>query len=145
MATEVFPFDNVIVGLLILIIGFGLHWIGQLISAINWDYATKIGIQSESLLPEYKVYEHATAVADSILGWIYGIAGVGLILEESWAYKLIWIPGVVMIYHALNYWFYIGNQNKAGHPTMSNTARIIWFLLNITTGILTILVAWEFY
>jgi len=142
MSTELFPYDNVIVGILVLIVGFGFHWIGQLVSIVNWDFATKIGIQEEKMLPEYKVYEHATAVADVMLGWIYGIAAVGLILDESWGYKLIWIPGAIMIYHSLSFWFYIGNQNKAGHPTTPNSVRIVWVLLNFTTGILAILIAW---
>jgi hypothetical protein len=144
MATELFPYDNVIVGILVLIVGFGLHWITQLISTISWDYATKIGLQEEALLPEYKVYEHATAVADSILGGIYGIAAVGLILDESWGYKLIWIPAAVMIYHALNHWFYTWNQKKAGYPAMPDIFRIVWFLLNFATGMLAILIAWQY-
>ena len=72
IASVVFPvyYANVIVGILIFIVGFIFHWIGQLISVINWDFATKIGFQEKKLLPEYKVYEHAIAVADVMIGWI---------------------------------------------------------------------------
>ena len=143
MPAQIFPYANIIVGILIFIVGFMLHWIGQLISLINWDFATKIGLQEKKALPEYKVYEHATAIADAIIGWVYGIAAVGLILNASWAFKLAWVPGVIMIYHSLNFWFYIGNQNKSGHPTTSNTFRIVWFLANLITGVLAIWLAWS--
>ena len=35
-----FPYDNIVVGILILIVVFGFHWIGQLISIINWELAS---------------------------------------------------------------------------------------------------------
>jgi hypothetical protein len=142
MYNEIFPFANIIVGILIFIVGFIFHWFFQLISAINWNYATKIGVQEKKMIPEYKVYEHGTAVADSLLGWIYGIAAVGLILNISWAYKLAWIPAVILIYHGLSFWFWKGNQNKSGHKMTSNSFRVAWFLLNFVPGILCILIIW---
>ena len=141
MPAQIFPYANIIVGILIFIVGFMLHWIGQLISLMNWDFATKIGLQEKKALPEYKVYEHAIAVADVMIGWIYGIAAVGLILNAPWAYKLAWFPGVVMIYHSLYYWFWVGNTNKSGHPIHSSTLRVVWFLGNFVTGVLAVLVA----
>lgn len=142
MHTQIFPYANVIVGILIFIVGFVFHWIGQLISIVNWDFATKIGFQEKKLLPEYKVYEHAIAAADVMIGWIYGIAAVGLILNTPWAFKLVWFPGVIMIYHSLSFWFWSSNQHKSGNPMTSNAFRIVWFLLNFVTGVLAILVAW---
>ena len=139
---QIFPYDNIIVGILILIVGFIFHFIGQLISVINWEYAKKIGLQEKDMLPEYKVYEHAIAVADVCIGWIYGIAAIGLILNISWAYQLIWFPAVIFIYHSFSYWFWIGNQNKLGNKTTSQGFRIVWFLLNLITGIMCLLIAW---
>jgi len=141
MFLEIVPYSSVIVGLLIFVVGFIFHWIGQLISVLNWDLATKWTLQEKKNPPEFKVYEHATALADVILGWIYGIVAVGLILDISWAYKLVWIPGTVFLYHGLNYWFWKGNQNKIGMRTTSNRFRITWTLLNLGTGILSILIA----
>ena len=142
MYNEIFPYANILVGILIFIVGFIFHWIGQLISVINWNYAAKIGLQEKKMIPEYKVYEHAIAVADVMIGWIYGIAAVGLILNISWAYKLIWFPGIIFIYHSISYWFWIGSQNKSGHKTTTNTFRVFWFMLNFITGILCILIVW---
>lgn len=142
MYNEIFPYANILVGILIFIVGFILHWIGQLISVINWNYATKIGLQEKTMLPEYKVYEQAIAVADVMIGWIYGIAAIGLILNILWAYKLAWIPGIILIYHSISYWFWKENQNKTGHKITANSFRIMWFLLNFITGILCILIIW---
>ena len=142
MLLEIFPYSNIIIGLLIFVVGFIFHWIGQLISIVNWNYATKIGLQEKNMPPEFKVYEHAIAVADVLIGWIFGIAAVGLILDISWTYELAWFPGVIMIYHSLSYWFWKGNQNKNGIQTTTNRFRITWFLLNLGTGILSILIAW---
>lgn len=140
---QVFPYANVLAGVLVLLVGFVFHWIGQLISVLNWNLAMRIGIQEKAAPEEYKVYEHGTAVADVAIGWIYGIAGVGLILGTPWGLKLAWLPGVVLIYHSAIFWFTTSNQIKAGHRLMTNSMRIEWFLANSITGILTILIAWK--
>lgn len=137
---SLFPYDHVVAGVLILIVGFLFHWIGQLISVLNWDFAMRMGLQEKGLPPEFKVYEQGIAMADTALGWIYGIAGIGLILGVSWALKLTWIPGVVFIYHSISYWFWTGNQKRAGHKIPSY--RIGWFLANFITGGFAILIAW---
>ncbi len=133
---------NIIVGVLILIVGFLFHWIGQLVTVINWDFATRIGLQEEGLPPEYKVYEHAIAIADVVLGWIYGLAGLGLLLDADWGYKLVWFPGVVLLYHGISYWFWTGNRRKAGNQLVGDAMRIGWVLANCITGLLAILLAW---
>ena len=143
MDTQLFPCANIVIGILIFVVGFIFHWIGQLISLIDWNFATRIGFQEKKLLPEYRVYEHAIAVADVMIAWIYGIAAVGLILNTTWAHKLAWFPGVIMIYHSFSFWFWSDNQKKSGHPMTSNAFRIVWFLLNFITGVLAVLVAWN--
>ena len=140
---HLFLYDNVVIGMLLLIVGFIFHWLGQLISALNWDFATKIGLQESRLNKEYKVYEHAIAVADSLMGWLYGIAAFGLIINAPWGYKLSWIPGSILLYHSLGYLFWTGNRNKDGNKLESDSFRYIWFLANLITGILTILIAWN--
>jgi len=74
---QVFPYDNVVADLFVLVVGFGFHWIGQLVSVVNWDIAARIGLQEQDAPPEYRVYEHGITVADFAIGWIYGIAGLG--------------------------------------------------------------------
>ena len=137
-----FPYAHIVAGVLVLIVGFVFHWVGQLISLINWGYATKIGLQEEGLLDEYAVYERAIAVSDVALGWVYGLAGIGLILGARWGYKLAWFPGVVLLYHAIGFWFWTGNRRKAGHPLTPTPVRIGWTIANGLTGVLAIWVAW---
>ena len=140
---QIFPYANIITGILILIIGFLIHWIGQLISVINWDFATRIGLQEKKMPDEFKVYEHAIAVADVAVGWTYGLAGFGLILDAPWSYQLVWVPGTILIYHGISAWFWFGNQKKIGYRLLSGSFRVIWCSANLITGILAIAVAWQ--
>jgi hypothetical protein len=140
---QIFPNANIIAGVLVIVVGFIFHWVGQLISLLNWEFATKIGLQDKGLIPEYRVYDEAIAIADVLIGWIYGIAGIGLILGTTWGFKLAWFPGIVFVYHSLSFWFWSKNQRKARHRLMPDSARIIWFLANFITGILAILTAWH--
>lgn len=140
--SNIFPYANIISGIMILIVGFCFHWVGQLISVLNWDLATRIGLQEKDLLPEYKAYEHAIAVADVLIAWIYGVTAVGLFLNTHWGYRLAWVPGTVLIYHTISAWVWEGNRRKAGHGLMSDALRIGWCSANLITGVFSILVAW---
>lgn len=137
-----FPHVHVVAGILILIVGFGFHWLGQLVSVINWQLAEKFGLQEKRMLKEYKVYEHALAVSDVAIGWLYGIAAIGLMLNKEWGFKLAWIPGSILIYHAISAWVWERNRRLAGRQLWSNTMRILWCSANAVTGLLAILVAW---
>ena len=139
---QIFALASTVAGVLILVIGFGFHWLGQLVSVLNWNLATRIGIQESELLPEYKVYEHAIAVADVALGWIYGLAGLGLLLGARWGYRLAWVPGVILVYHGISYWVWTGNRRRAGHGLASDSMRIGWSVANLVTGVLAVSVAW---
>lgn len=136
-----FPYDNIVIGVLILIVGFLFHWIGQLISVFNWDLAMKLGIQEKHLPAEFKVYEHGTAKADVAIGWSYGIIGIGVVFNANWCLELAWFPGVILFYHAICYWFWTQNQQKAGYQ--SEPYRVVWFLMNLITGILSMGLAWR--
>jgi hypothetical protein len=140
---HVFPYDNIVAGCLVLVVGFVFHWLGQMLSVLDWRLATRLGLQEAGMPPEYRVYEHAIAVADAALGWLYGIAGVGLLLGASWGYKLAWFPGVVLVYHAISFWAWTGNQRKAGHALTSSSFRVGWAAANLVTGLLAISVAWN--
>jgi hypothetical protein len=140
---QLFPFANIVTGILVLIVGFGLHWVGQLISWVNWDLSVKLGIANKDTIPEHRDYEQGMAAADSLLAWVYGIAAIGILFNISWAYKLLWFPGVVLIYHALGFWFWTRYQIKAGRPMYSTTFAIVWCSVNIVTGALAILLAWR--
>ncbi len=141
--SQIFPYANIVAGVLILIVGFIFHWIGQLVSVINWKYAMKIGLQESKMLKEYRVYEHAIAVADSLIGWLYGFVAFGLFFNVAWGYKLAWFPGIILTYHSIGFWFWTMNRNKDGNKLESNAMRIGWTIANLITGILAILIAWN--
>ncbi len=140
---QVFPAANVVAGVLVLIVGFGFHFLGQLYSVVDWDRATQLGLQEAGAPPEYQVYERAIAVSDSLLGWTYGIAGIGLVTDAAWGYVWAWLPAVVLTYHSLGFWFWTQGQRRAGHEFAITRwpARQIWFLANLVTGLFTMLVA----
>jgi hypothetical protein len=138
----VFPYDSILAGIAVLIVGFVFHWGGQLVSVLNWDLAMKLGLQEKGMLPEYKVYEHAIAMSDVLVGWLYGVAGIGLLLGASWGFKLAFIPGAILLYHGLNAWFWEGNRREAGHGLWGDAMRIGWCSANLVAGVFTILVAW---
>ena len=142
---HVFPYDNVITGALVLLVGFGLHWVGQGLSVINWQFATRLGLQETGMPDEFKNYEHAIAVADTCIGWVYGVAGVGLLLAMPWGYKLAWIPGAIMVYHALSFWVWTANHRRAGFDlsTTRSPLREAWTVANLVTGGLALVVAWH--
>ena len=130
-------------GVLVLVVGFLFHWLGQLVSVLNWDLATRLGLQEKVMLPEHKVYEHGTAVADVLVGWSYGVTGVGLLIGAGWGFKLAWIPGSILVYHGLSAWFWEANRRKSGHQFFSNALRIIWCGANVGVGVLCLFVAWN--
>jgi predicted MFS family arabinose efflux permease len=140
---QIFPGANIVAGVLVLLIGFGIHFCAQLISVIDWELGTRLGLQETGMRPEHKNYEHAIAVADSLIGWTYGIAGVGLIIDASWGYAWAWIPGAILTYHALQFWFWTANHKKSGdhYSTTKNPMRWVWAAANLVTGVLTLLVA----
>ena len=139
---SLFPNANIVAGILIFIVGFCGHWLGQLVSVLDWETAQKIGLQEKKLLPEYRVYEHAIAVADVALGWLYGVAAVGLFLNADWGYKLAWIPGSILTYHAISAWVWEGSRRADGHRLWPESLRIGWCGANMITGVLALLVAW---
>ena len=95
------------------------------------------------MLPEYKVYEHAIAVADIAIGWLYGVVAIGLFLNIEWGYKLAWIPGSILLYHGLSFWFWEANRRKAGRPYFGNAGRVTWAGVNLLTGALSLYLAWN--
>ena len=129
-----FPHANIVAGVLLFLVGFVFHWIGQLISVLNWDLATRWGLQEKAMLPEYRVYEHAVAVADVALAWFYGVVAVGLVADAAWAYRLAWFPGAILVYHAICAWMWERNRRKAGHGLWSETMCVGWCAANLLAG-----------
>ncbi len=136
-------YANILAAALILIIGFGLHWLGQAIAVFNPDLAIRLGMLEKSLLPEFQAYENGIAKADIIIGWTYPLAAVGLFMGAGWGARLAFVPGVIFVYHGLSAWFWEANRRKMGHRYFSESFRRLWCFSNIGAGLLVILVAWQ--
>ncbi len=139
----VLPYAKIIAALLILVIGFGFHWLGQAISLVNPGLAVRLGVLEDGLLPEFRVYEDAIAKADVIIGWTYPLAAIGLLMDADWGARLAWVPGSIFVYHGLSAWFWEANRRKLRHRHFSEPLRRLWCFSNIGAGLLVIFVAWQ--
>ena len=140
--SPLFPYANAVAAILLFVVAFGFHFVGQSISVLNWDLARRLGLQEKAAPRDYYPYEHGTAMADVLIGWLYPIAAIGLLINAEWGYRLAWIPGSILVYHSLSSWFWEADRRAAGHQLQSETFRVIWCGGNFITGLLTILVAW---
>lgn len=44
---QIFTCANIVTGIPVLIVGSLFHWIDQLVSVMNWEFAIKIGLQEK--------------------------------------------------------------------------------------------------
>ncbi len=140
--SALFPHANLLAGLLILIVGVGFHFCGQLLSVLNWPLAERLGLQEANMPPGYRAYEHGTAMGDVLLGWTYGLAALWLFLGADWGYKLAAIPGAVLVYHALCAWFWEVDRRRDGNGFWTDRFRAAWCGANLITGLLALATAW---
>ena len=129
-------------GSLILVVGFGFHFLGQALSLWNWSLAQRLGLQEKSAAPAQKDYEAGIAAADVLLGWSYGPIGLGLLLGWHWAAPAAILPGAILAYHALSFWFWTAAQNRGGRRIMAEPLRRAWAAINLATGLLALAAAW---
>lgn len=139
---KLLPHVHIVAAIMILVVAFIFHFLGQLLSVVSWKTAVRFGLQEASAPADYYPYEHGSAIADVLLGWTYPLAAIGLLKNAPWGYKLAWIPGSVLVYHSLSSWFWEEDRRAAGHQMQSDALRIIWCSANFFTGVLTLVVAW---
>lgn len=139
---QFYAYANLLAAVLILIIGFGFHFCGQLFSVLNWTTAQRLGLQETDLPRGYYPYEHGTAIADALVGWVYGLAALGLFLGADWGYWLAAFPGAILLYHGLSAWFWEADRRAQGTGLFSDRLRVIWCSANVATGALALAVSW---
>ena len=143
---QIFPGANVLAGVLLLLVGFLCHWVASLISLSSWDLAVRLGFQMSNLTTEMQVYVRAFAVADSLIGWIYGLSGIGMLWNKAWGYQTAWF-GLILVYYAINFlaWTHL-RMNLGYHMTVDEPPiRFTWFFANLVTGVLAVAVAWDYW
>ncbi|HOW97110.1 MAG TPA: hypothetical protein P5567_08100 [Kiritimatiellia bacterium] len=74
-----------ILGVVCILFG-ALGWIGQLISAVNYALAQRLGLQekSEGTDPLFRTAERNAARWDSLVLWTLILAGVLMLLDSRW-------------------------------------------------------------
>ncbi|MDJ0827729.1 MAG: hypothetical protein QNJ16_19750 [Rhodobacter sp.] len=140
--SALFPYANILAGLLVLVVGFGFHFGGQLVSVLDWQRACRWGLQEAAMPADYYPYEHGTAMGDVLLGWSYGLIAIGLFAGADWGYALACVPGTVLLYHSLCAWFWEVDRRRAGHGLWTNDFRATWCGSNAAAGVLALAVGW---
>lgn len=137
---SLFPFAHIIGGVLILIVGFGFHFLGQLMGFLHWEPELKHSFIINMPIKSTG-YEHLVAVSDIAIGWSYAIIGMGLYLGRPWGYTLAWIPGIILLLEGSSFltWCCLKKVQK---PDLSLLERVEWGSLNIVSGLFIILIAW---
>ena len=138
---SLFPFAHIIAGIIILIVGFGFHFLGQLMGFLYWEPELKHSFIINMPI-KAKGYAHIVAISDVAIGWSYAIIGMGMYIGKSWSYTLAWIPGIILFLEGISFWTW-RNQNNRPAQDLSLTERIEWSGLNIVSGLFILLVAWS--
>ena len=138
---ELFPYSNILAGGLVLIVGFGIHWLNQLSLFLNWELMPRHGF-GINLADSPKGYDRFIAISDITLGWMYGIIGIGLFMGTDWGYLLSWIPGVILTLEGISYWI-VTSGKHVHEKSYSYFTRIEWSALNLVSGLFIIAVAWN--
>jgi hypothetical protein len=129
-------------GAALLVVGFGFHFLGQALSLHDWSLAERLGLQEKDATAAQQDYERGFAVADVLIGWLYGPIAIGLWFEAPWAFKAAFLPGVVFTYHAVGFWFWTARQARGGRPGIAGPKRVLWAAVNLACGLLLLGVAW---
>ena len=140
--SPLFPYANVLTAILLLIVGFGLHFVSQFISILDWERACRIGLQDKNIPPDALHYEHGTATADVAIAWIYGVAAIGLMMNAPWGYKLAFIPVSILLYHGMCAWEWERDRRAAGKGIWTDGFRLARCGANILAGLAVLVVAW---
>jgi len=138
---ELFPYSNILAGVLVLIVGFGIHWLNQLSLFLNWELMPRHGF-GINLADSPEGYDRLIAISDMVIGWLYGIIGIGLFMGTEWGLTLAWLPGIILTLEGISYWIVTGKKHPRGKKYPYFT-RIEWSALNLITGLYIIAVAWN--
>jgi len=138
---ELFPYSNILAASLLLIVGFGIHWLNQLSLFLHWELMPRHGF-GINLSSSQKGYDRLIAISDITIGWLYGIIGVGLFMGTEWGYALAWIPGIILTIEGISYWIMTGKKQMQPLAE-SYFTRVEWSSLNLVTGMFIMVVAWN--
>ena len=89
---------KIVLGIICLLFG-GFGWIGQAISAMNYRFAQRLGLQekSDETDPLYRRAEINTAKWDSFVLWTLPVAGILMLMNHPWWPYLSLIAGGIYL------------------------------------------------
>ena len=136
-----------IIGIIVIVLGL-LVWIGQSLSFLAPDIATKIGLNSPEEEMDQSLYiieTKANGLSDMLLTWTFPLSGLLMILDhKAWPFFAL-IGSGIYIYFALLTIFsrvYLKKRGKdVGNPSSERTAYVfsaIWILSAVTMIVLAI-------
>ncbi len=135
------------IGIVVIVVGL-LVWVGQSLSFLAPDIATKIGLNSPEEEMDQSLYiieTKANGLSDMLLTWIFPLSGLLMILDhKSWPFLAL-VGSGIYIYFALLTIFsrvFLKRRGKdVGSPSAEKTAYIfsaIWVLSATTMIVLAI-------
>ncbi len=130
-----------IIGIIVIIVGL-LVYVGQSLSFLAPELATKIGLNDPEVEMDQSLYiieTKANGLSDMLLTWTLPLAGLLMILDHvSWPYFAL-VGGGIYIYFALLTIFcrlYLKKAGKkVGSPSSEKAAYIfsvIWIVTSVT-------------
>ncbi len=134
-----------LIGIVVIVVGL-IVWVGQALSFLAPDIATKLGVNSPEEEMDQSLYiieTKANGLSDILLTWTLPLSGLLMILDhEAWPYLAL-IGGGIYIYFALLTIFariFLKRRGKkVGRLSSQITAYVfsgIWILSSITMIVL---------
>ena len=136
---------NTFIGIVVIVVGL-LVWIGQSLSFIAPDIATKIGLnnpEDEMDQSLYIIETKANGLSDILLTWILPLSGFLMIFDhKTWPFLALIGSGIYFYFALLTIFsriFLKKRGKKVGSPSSEKAAYVfsaIWILSSITMIVL---------
>ena len=133
------------IGIIVIVVGL-LVWIGQLLSFLAPDIATKIGLNSPEEEMDQSLYiieTKANGLSDILLTWMLPLSGLLMIFDhKTWPFLALIGSGIYIYFALLTIFsrlFLKKRGRKVGSPSDEKIAyvfSVIWILTSITMIVL---------
>ncbi len=124
---------DIVLGIIITLLSL-LAWLGQMVTAVSHKYATKLGLtEPESDVDSTFLADvRAEAFWDTIILWILPVAGILLLLNNSWwAYFGLVGGGMYLYFAGRGIIVRLTMQRRGIRIGKPETLRVVYILLTI--------------
>lgn len=129
---QLFPGSDTLAGSLMLLLA--LRWIARVCSLVGYHLSAALGIPRGTRSSRRRPVTREDEAIQITVGWIYAIAGSGLILGAAWAPVPACIAGFLLILQGARSWPFLGKS-------FISLATVLWSLFNLATGLLVLVIA----